>query len=145
MFDLDEEDLKRAVHAMNKAARRIEERMIKDAMFGERPPHIPFTSTGTMRPSMPFREFAPLWTVVTSLFAVEKKKRCREVKLAFWQRLWVSLTNLNPWPYSPIEYYEVDVPAVMIDRANNQIICHPSLEREIRKAVDEANYDTVKR
>lgn len=134
MFNLNER--------MRAMTQEIQERMVKDALFGVRPPYSPFVSTGTMKPSLqipppPFSPVVPLWVwaVITSPYVVEKKRRAREAKRTFWQKLWVSLTDLNPWPYSPIEIYEVEVPAIMIDRLNNQIICHPSLEREIKKAV----------
>lgn len=137
MFNLDEEELKKAAARMGEAAKGVQERMIKDALFGVRPPYSPFISTGTMKPSLqippPFRPVVPLWAVITSPYVVEKKRRSREKKRGFWRRLWDGLTGLNPWPYSPIEFYEVEVPAIMIDRLNNQIICHPSLEQKIKK------------
>ncbi len=140
MFDLNKE--------MRKAALKIQERMIKDAMFGERPPYSLLVSTGMMAasllPSLPFRPTIQSWTVITSSYIVEKVKCSREKKRGIWQRLWVSLTDLTQWPYSPLEYYEVDVPAIMLDRGNNQIICHPSLEREIKKAVSEGKYGPSK-
>jgi hypothetical protein len=123
MFDLNEE--------MRKSAQAIQERLIKEAMFGKRPPYSPFVPTGTMRPLSTF------FTVIVSPYITEKKHRSREKQMGFWGRLWASLSDLNQWPYSPIEYYEIEVPAIMIDKLNNQIICHPSLEQEIKKAVGE--------
>lgn len=147
MFDLNEEDLERAAREMRKAAKKIQERMLLNEYMKratqdlqERPPYDPFVSTARMATSItrrPFMPIAPLWAVITSPYIVEKQRRGREKKRTFWQRVWASLTDLNQWPYSPIEYYEVDVPAIMVDRANNQIICHPSLEREIKNAVSE--------
>lgn len=149
MFDFNDDDIRKAAQRMTEAAQKIQERLLKDAMFGERPPYSSFTSTRTMRPSIPpstfFKPTAPLFTVITSLYAVEKRKQVREVKRTFWQKLWASLTDLNPWSYSPIEYYEVNVPGIMIDKLNHQIICHPSLEQEIKKAVSEGRYEPTKR
>ena len=131
MFDLNEE--------MRKAALKMQAQIVKDDMFGERRPYSPSVSTGAMRPSLrpslPFHPTIRSLTVITSPYITEKKKRSREEKRGFWQRLWDGLTDLNPWPYSPIEFYEVEVPAIMVDKKNNQIICHPSLEQEIKKAV----------
>ncbi len=137
---LNEEKLKKAAAQMSAVTKRIQERMIKDALFGERPPYSPFVSTATMAPNiarkpLSFRPIAPLFDVITSPYVVETKKLSREKKRGFWGRLWDGLTDLNPWPYSRIEYYELEVPAIMIDRVNNRIICYPSLEREVKKAV----------
>lgn len=143
MVDFNDEELRKAAAQVGNATKRIQERMIKDAMFGEGPPYSPFVSTARMRPSVasppPFGSFVPLLTVTTSPYVVEKKKRSRERKRGFWGKFWASLTDLNPWPYSPIEYYEFLIPAIMFDRPNNRIICHPSLEHEIKKAVNEGS------
>lgn len=131
LTDLNEE--------MQKAAKKIQGRMTEDVMF-RRSKSSPFISTGRMAASIsrqPFRPFVPLWDVLASPYVVEKSNRSREKKESFWRRLWASLTDLNPWPYSAIEYYEVGVPAIIIDRPNYRIICHPSLEQEIKKAVNE--------
>ncbi len=127
LTDLNEE--------MRKAAQKIQGRMIEDAMR-RRSKSSP---TGRMAASItrqPFRPFVPMWDVLASPYVVEKSNLTREKKESFWRRLWASLTDLNPWPYSAIEYYEVGVPAIIIDRPNYRIFCHPSLEREIRKAVE---------
>lgn len=143
MFDLNEEDLKRAADEISKTARKIQEQMIKDTAFGERPPYSAFVDTARLassiapRPFMSFKPIVPMWNVTTSPYVVEKKKLSREMKMTFCQKVWRSLTELNPWPYSQIEIYEVGIPAIMIDRPNYRIICHPSLEREIKKAVNE--------
>lgn len=141
MVDLDDEDLKRVAREMGKAAARIREGLLKEAMFGERPSYSPFVSTGTRKPPshspLPFRSFIPLWDVITSPYVVEKRRQGREGKRSWWQRLWDGLTDLNPWPYSPIEYYEVEIPAIMSDRVNNRIICHPAIEQQVKKAVRE--------
>lgn len=105
-----------------------------DSPFGQRV--VSTTRIATSRP-LTFRGFAPIFEVITSSYIVEKKKRSREKKRGFWRRLWDGLTDLNPWPYCRIEYYEIEVPSIVVDRRNNRIICHPSLEREIKKAVDE--------
>lgn len=140
--NLNEEELKKAAARISNAFKKIQDRMIKDAMFGDKLPYSPFVSTAKMAPSitgrpLTFRGFTPLFGVITNPYVVEKKTRSREKKRGFWQRLWDGLTNLNPWPYSPIEFYEVDVPAVIVDRRRNLIICHPSLEMEAKKAVGE--------
>ena len=130
MFNLNEEELKKAAARMREASRGVQERLIKDAPFGEKPLNSPFSVS---TPTAVGWHSILLWAVITSPYVVEKKRRSREAKRTFWQKLWVSLTDLNPWPYSPIEFYEVEVPAITIDRRNNQIICHPSLEQEIKK------------
>ncbi len=128
LTDLNEE--------MRKAAKKIQGRMTEDVMF-RRSKSSPLGRMAASITRQPFRPFVPLWDVIVSPYAVEKRNGAREKKEGGWRRLWASLTDLNPWPYSAIEYYEVDVPAIVIDRPNYRIICHPSLEQEIKKAVNE--------
>lgn len=147
-FNLDEEELRKAVGQISEAAKRIQEKMLIDAMFGDGSPYSPLVSTARIAPSvsppLPFRQFS-LWTVTTSIYTVEDEKRSRAAERGFWRRLWDGLTDLNPWSYSPIEFYEVEVPAIVIDKRNNRIVCHPSLGGEVKKAVSEGNYDIAKR
>lgn len=147
MFNLNEEALKRVAREISKASQRVQEKLLEDAIFGERPPYSPPVSTATMsesrfinsitRQPLTFRHFMPLFDIIVSPYALEIRKRSRAKKGGFWQRLWDGLTDLNAWPYSRIEFYKVEVPAIVIDRRNNRIICHPSLEREIKKAANE--------
>lgn len=138
VIDLSSEELKKAAAQINKAAKRIQARMIFPR---EEPSYSPLVSTARMAPSsiitdpLTFRPFTPLFDVITSPYVVETKTLSREGKRVFWRRLWDGLTDLNQWPYSRIEYYGIEVPAIVIDRRNNRIICHPSLERDIKKAV----------
>ena len=154
MFNLSEEELKKAAREIAKASERIQARMLKDAMFGTGRA-APVISTARMAysttsrpgplPLTTFRGLPPPLDVITSPFVVEKKTRSREKKRGVWRRLWDGLTNLNPWPYSPIEFYEVAVPTIMVDRRNNKIICHPTLEHEVKKVVSGGIYDLAKR
>lgn len=75
--------------------------------------------------------------VMTSPYVVERVKRSRKKKETFWAKLWRDFWDHNPWAYSLIEYYEVEKPAIMFDRRNNCVYCHPSIEQEIRQAVRE--------
>jgi hypothetical protein len=140
-FEPDEDTLKRVAREISRASRRIQKRMIEDAMFGERKSYSPFVSTGRMARSiagnspLKFRPIFSSFDVVVSHFVVETKKYSREKKVGFWRRLLSSLTDLNPWPYSHIEYYEVATPAIVLDRGNRRIICHPSLEQSVREAI----------
>lgn len=145
VIDHSSEELKKAAAQINKVAKRIQARMIiEDMIFPrEEPSYSRLVSTARMAPSsiitdgtLTFRPFTPLFDVITSPYAVETKKLFREEKRGFWRRLWDGLTDLNQWPYSRLEYYEMEVPAIVIDRRNNRIICHPSLERDIKKVVD---------
>lgn len=146
-FNLDDETLKRAAAQMRKSAQKIHTKMVYDEIFGTLPSSIS-VSTARMAPSvvrspLPFSPLTQLFDVVTSPHIVEPKTLSRERKRGFWRRLWDGLTDLNPWPYSRIEYYKAEVPAIVIDKGRNKIICHPSLKNEIEKAVRSGTYDVA--
>ena len=45
-----------------------------------------------------------------------------------WDSFWCPI---SPWPYTPIVFHTVDVPAMMYDKNNNMIYCHPSIKAEM--------------
>jgi len=123
---------------IRKSLQQFQGRLIEDAAFGDKGKYSPFVSTGQMHPSIRSTPISmrPL-RVITSPHVLETAKCSRERSEGFWAKVWRDFWDHNPWPYSLIEYYEVEKPAIMFDRGNNCVICHPSIEQEIRKAVRE--------
>jgi hypothetical protein len=116
---------------LRRAAKAIRDHISEDLLGSIAHPYSPFVQMGTMRPS--FRPIMPGLRIITNDYVTQKKSRSRQKQESFWAKLWRLLWDHNPWPYSLIEYYEVDEPAMVFDKPNNTVICHPAIEREIKK------------
>ena len=93
---------------IREAARQVHERMVNDPYFGDQPPYSGGAG-GALRPSLAFRPPGLAWDdVITNPFIVKKVTRCREKYRGFWRRLWDAFWDFNPWPYTPVEFYEVE-------------------------------------
>ncbi len=125
---------------IRKAAKQVHDHIVTH--LGD-VPYSAFTAPGArgvLRNSLKFRPYVSSLAVITDPHAVKRIKQCRERQRGFWRKLWESLWDVEPWPYTPIEFYKVDIPTIIYDKQSSRIICHPSLEQEIKNAIDERNY-----